>query len=100
MFVSPEETIGQPSINAIEGMACGCAYVGQGSPMYADMGFVQGVHYVPYDGTVNGLVRRVADYQARPEELAVIADAGRRFVLDHFRPERVIREFVKRIKTN
>lgn len=99
MFVSPEETIGQPSINAIEGMACGCAYVGTESPMYVDMGLVQGIHYVPYDGTAAGLARAVAEYQSRPEELARIAEAGRRFVVDYFRPERVIRTFVKTLKS-
>ncbi len=99
MFVSPEETIGQPSINAIEGMACGCAYVGRESPMYGDMGFIKGVHYVPYDGTLEGFARTVADYQLRPRELAVIAEAGRRFAVDRFRPERVIREFVKSLES-
>lgn len=99
IFISPEETIGQPSINAIEGMACGCAYVGIDNAMYADMGFVKGVHYVPYDGTLEGFARTVADYQDRPQELAVIAEAGRRFVIDRFRPERVIREFVKSLES-
>lgn len=99
MFVSPEENIGQPSINTIEGMACGCAYVGIDSPMYADIGLIRGIHYVSYDGTATGLARTVADYQGRPEELARIAETGRRFVTDYFRPERVIHAFVKSVRS-
>jgi len=98
MFVSPEESIGQPSINTIEGMACGSVYVGTEGCMYSDMGLVKGLHYVPYDGTIEGLARAVMFYQDHPQELAAIADAGRQFVLSHFRPERVMREFVKSLE--
>lgn len=95
MFVSPEETIGQPSINTIEGMACGCAYVGIASPMYEGMGMVQGVHYVAYDGTLDGLVRMIGHYQARPDELARIAEAGRALVTERFKPDTALYEFAR-----
>jgi glycosyltransferase involved in cell wall biosynthesis len=98
MFVSPEETIGQPSINAIEGMACGCAYVGRDDPMYTDLGFTKGVHYVAYDGTIEDLARVIGYYQSRPDELARIAEAGRALVTERFRPDRALQAFVKNLE--
>lgn len=98
IFVSPEETIGQPSVNIIEGMACGCAYIGLDSPMYGDMGFAKGIHYIVYDGTLGDLVRKIEYYQAHPDELERIAAAGRAFVLAHCKPDRVVREFMKAVE--
>lgn len=97
MFISPEETIGQPSINAIEGMACGCVYIGLDNPLYDDLGFEKGVHYVAYDGSLMDLTKKIEYYQAHPNELEKIAAAGRRFVVERFQPDTVVREFVKKL---
>lgn len=98
MFVSPEETIGQPSVNTIEGMACGCAYIGLDDHMYEDLGFQKGVHYIPYDGTVAGLARVIGHYQSRPDELARIAAAGRDIVRQRCEPNSALRAFVKNLE--
>ncbi len=94
MFVASEENIGLPSINSVEGMACGCAYIGLESPMYADLGMISGVHYVGYDGTLDGLVSKIAYYQGHEQELLAIADAGKRFVQKTFTEENAIRSFI------
>ena len=98
MFISPEETIGQPSINAIEGMACGCAYIGLDDPMYEDLGFQKGVHYISYDGTIADLARVILHYQSRPNELRQIAAAGKELVKNRFLLNMVLAEFVKNLE--
>lgn len=97
MLVSPEENIGLPSINFIEGMACGCAYIGLDSYIYDDLGMEKGIHYIPYNGTIDGLIKTVEYYQQRQNELAAIATAGRQFVLEHFTEEQVINTFLRTI---
>jgi hypothetical protein len=89
MFVSPEEDVGLPSINFVEGMGCGCAFIGLDHHMYRDIGLADGVNFIAYDGTLEGLRERIRHYQSRSDELERIADAGCRFVHDAFSEERV-----------
>lgn len=93
MFVAPEETIGLPSVNAVEGMACGCAFIGLDHPMYADSGMVSGKHYIAYDGTFEGLRSTIEYYQKHPQELEVIAMNGYEFAKKRFSEERVVKDF-------
>jgi len=95
MFVAPEETIGPPSINVIEGMACGAAYIGLDSPLYADMGLEPGVHYIGYNGTLDDLKQKIAYFQAHPVELEEIARVGHAYVVENFKPERVVDSFAE-----
>lgn len=77
MFISPEESIGLPSINVLEGMACGCAYIGVESPMYSDLGMRSGVHYVGYrEEDIEDLRVKIKYYQDHEDELKKIAEAG------------------------
>ncbi len=99
MLVAPEEAIGLPSINSVEGMACGCAYIGPESPIYEDFGFKKDVHYVTYDGTLGGLVKSIAYWQNHPGELKKVAEAGKKFVLENFTAEVVIERFLKTLET-
>ena len=99
MFAVPEELGDLPAIGFVEGMACGCAYFGLDNPMYRDLGMEPGVHYVAYDGTVQGLADRVRFYQ-QPEkipQLKRIAARGCELVNEKFRAEVVYRAFVDRL---
>lgn len=81
-----EEIMGIPGIGFVEAMACGCAYIGQTIGYYEDMGLKEGVHYIGYDGTKEGLARTI-EYWMRDEnqkELEKIANAGYEFVRKHF----------------
>ena len=90
MFISPEEIIGLPSINAIEGMACGAAFIGIDHPMYIDIGLIPNVHYIAYKNqNLEDLVQRIQYYQQYPEECEKIAQAGYQFVSSNFTPEAV-----------
>lgn len=95
MFISPEESIGLPSVNVVEGMACGCAFVGIDHPMYTDIGMVNKKNYIAYDGTLEDLKRKIQYYQKNPEELEEIAKNGHEFAKQRFSEERVVSDFIK-----
>ncbi|MCX7196149.1 MAG: glycosyl transferase family 90, partial [Proteobacteria bacterium] len=97
MFAVPEEICDLPGIGFIEGMACGSAYFGLDDPMYRDLGMVPGVHYVAYDGTVEGLVEKVAYYQTRRDELEVIAEQGYRFATEQMSADAVYSRFLDQL---
>lgn len=86
MCVVGEEINGLPGIGFVEGMACGCAYLGQTVGYYEDYGMKEGVHYIGYDGTLDDLKAKISYYQEpeHQQELETIATAGCEFVRSHF----------------
>lgn len=97
MCLIGEEVMQIPGIGFVEGMACGCAYIGQMVGYYEDYGMQEGVHYIGYDGTIDDLKRKVAYYQ-QPENqqhLAQIAKTGCRFVREKFRGEVVAENLIE-----
>ena len=95
MFVVPEEETGLPGIGFVEGMACGAAYFGKKHRMYTDLGLQDGVHFVAYDNTLEGLTEKIAYYQQRWDELEKIALAGYAFVQEKFSYPAVAQKFWK-----
>ena len=86
MCVVGEEITGLPGIGFVEGMASGCAYIGQTVGYYEDYGMKVGVHYIGYDGSLDDLKSKISYYQ-QPEhqqELEAIAKAGCEYVRSHF----------------
>jgi hypothetical protein len=94
MFVVPEEINDLPGIGFIEGMACGCAYVGKVDPMYKDIGLVPGEHYIGYDGTLEDLVAKIKYYQENLSELKRISERGYDFVVSNFNSQAVAENFL------
>ena len=87
MCLIGEEILGIPGIGFVEGMCCGCAYIGRSYGYYEDLGMIAGVHYIGYDGTLEDLCRVIRYYQ-RPENqqaLERIAENGYQFAINHFR---------------
>lgn len=86
MCLVGEEIMGIPGVGFVEGMACGCAYIGQNKGYYEDYGMVEGEHYIGYDGTIEDLKTKIAYYQMpeHQEELEKIATAGSEFVRSNF----------------
>jgi spore maturation protein CgeB len=76
MFIVPEETAGLPSVNAIEGMACGTAYIGLNHSMYKDIGLIPNKDYISYDGTIKDLIERIKYYKLNQTKLKNIAQRG------------------------
>lgn len=93
MFIAPEENIGFSSVNSIEGMACGCAYIGIDHPMYSDLGMVDKKNYIAYDGSIEDLQKKIKYYQTHKEELTQIAENGRKFAKERFSEERAVNDF-------
>lgn len=91
MCLVGEEILGVPGIGFVEGMACGCAYIGQKKGYYEDLGMIEGVHYIGYDGSLEDLINKIRYYQ-KPEnqkELEAIANAGYEFANKHFNGDSV-----------
>ncbi len=97
MFVSPEELIGMPSINFVEGMGCGCAYFGL-KDFYKDLGLIDGVNYVAYNGTLDDLIKKIDYYQKHNKKLEKIAKNGYDFVRKNYNKEVVVEKFLNDMK--
>jgi glycosyltransferase involved in cell wall biosynthesis len=94
MFLCPEEIIGLPSVNVFEGMACRCAYIGIEDPMYTELGMLPGIHYIGYkENDVEDLISKIRYYQAHPDELERIAEAGYELVTRNFNKRNVSEVF-------
>ena len=94
MCIVGEEILGIPGIGFVEGMACGCAYIGIDSPAYRDWGLIPGKHYITYDGSKEDL-RRVIEYYQQAEhqiELETIAETGCEFVRKNFNGDTVAKK--------
>ena len=99
MCLVGEEILGVPGIGFVEGMCCGCAYIGQKIGYYEDLGMIDGVHYIGYDGTIEDLKSKISYYQ-HPEhqkELERIASAGYEFANKHFRGETVAKDLLSKL---
>lgn len=99
MFTVSEEICGLPAIGVVEGMACGCAFIGFDSPMYRDLGMVPGVHYVAHNGTLEDLIEKIRFYQQPSQltQLEKIAARGQKLVEEKFRAEVAYPEFLDRL---
>ena len=93
MFIAPEENIGLSSINFVEGMACGCAYIGRSHNMYTDLEMIDKKHFIAYDGTLRDLRNKINYYQSHQKELAEIAEKGYRFAQKRFSEKKVVSDF-------
>lgn len=90
MFISPEESIGLPSSNFVDGMIAGCAYVGAELSFYESLGMQSGTHFISYrENDFADLLRTVKYYQNHLDELHKISIMGRDFAFSNFSPESI-----------
>lgn len=99
MCLVGEEIMQIPGIGFVEGMACGCAYIGQTEGYYEDYGMVEGVHYIGYNGTIDDLKQKIAYYKLPEnyEELSRIAESGCKYVRENFRGEIIASKLFNRM---
>lgn len=100
MCIVGEEILGIPGIGFVEGMACGCAYIGQDMPAYSDWGLIPGVHYITYDGTKEDLKAKIEYYQMdeHQAELEQIAKTGCEYVRTHFNGDAVAASLLSKLE--
>lgn len=94
-----EEIMGIPGIGFVEAMACGCAFIGQNVGYYEDYGMKEGIHYIGYDGTKEGLSKTIEFWQ-RPEnqnKLELIANNGLSFVKENFRGDEIVNHLLSEL---
>lgn len=99
MFIYPEEITGMPALGFVEGMSCGCAYIGLESPMYTNLGMKSGIHYIGYNGSYNDMIEKIRYYQIQNDELEKIAENGYRFVKENLTSKKVFRKFIEQLRT-
>ena len=99
MAICPEDAQGMPGIGFVEAMACGCAYIGLDYGAYRDLGLVEGIHFVGYDGSLSDLRQKIEYYmkEEHQEALAEIAANGMVYAREHFSEETVAENFVKEL---
>jgi glycosyltransferase involved in cell wall biosynthesis len=97
MFVCGEEINWLPGIGFVEGMACGCAYIGKNDSMYTDLWMIPWVHYIAHDGTLEDIVQKIQYYQEHQEELEKIAQNWHGFIISNFSWQKVADMFYKDI---
>lgn len=100
MCIVGEEILGIPGIGFVEGMACGCAYLGADSPAYRDWGLVPGIHYIAYDGSKEDLRMKIEYYQMdeHQAELERIAKTGCEYVRTHFNGDVAAENLMKQLE--
>jgi glycosyltransferase involved in cell wall biosynthesis len=94
-----EEILGVPGIGFVEGMACGCAYIGDECGYYEDYGMKERVHYIGYDGTPEDFKAKISYYQ-QPEqqiELERIAQNGYEYAIENFRGDIVAKNILEQL---
>lgn len=86
MCLIGEEILGIPGIGFVEGMSCGCAYIGVRG-YYEDYGMQEGVNYIGYDGSPEDLINKIEYYQNpdNAELLESIAVNGYLFAQENFK---------------
>lgn len=99
MCIVGEEIMGIPGVGFVEGMACGCAYIGQTIGYYEDYGMKEGVHYIGYDGSIADLRKKIEYYQMpeHQKELEKIAQAGYEFVHSNFKGEKIAKGLIEKL---
>jgi len=98
MFIVPEEIIDLPGIGFVEGMFCGSAFIGKKNQMYADIGLIDNVNYISYDGTLCDLIDKIKYYQNHEEELNAIAEAGYKFATTSFTRQKVTEKLLSKLE--
>ena len=99
MCIIGEEITGVPGIGFVEGMACGCAYIGLNKGLYEQYGLKEGVHYIGYDGTLPDLTEKIRYWQCpeNQDRLEEIAQTGCAYVREHFNKKAVATQLLSHI---
>lgn len=71
-----EELSGAPAVGFFEAMACGCVTLGQRGAYYTGLGLEPNLHYLPHDGTIEGIEKTIEQAIADPAHANRVSKAG------------------------
>jgi len=98
-FVCPEDAIGMPSGNMVEGMALGSVYFGNENHGYLkDYGMKPWVHYIPHNGTIDGILNSYKKIEADERLYKQIRGEGMNFVVQNFSMDKLLETFIIGVK--
>jgi hypothetical protein len=92
-----EEASGFPALGAFEALACGCVYIGQ-PDYYRGLGLEAGLHYAPYNGSLEDLEKQKKFLDDHPDQALKISSAGASFVA-RFRAEPAFKAFMEKVNS-
>jgi hypothetical protein len=100
MFFTGVEIIQIPSMNVLEGMYFGCAYVGPDDTSHSILGLIDGVNYFAYQsGNFDSFINVVNKLVSNPDLVSKVAAAGQLFVKNKFVGKLIYRDFFKKVVT-
>jgi len=98
-FICPEDAIGMPSGNMVEGMALGSIYFGNENYNYLkDYGMKPWVHYIPHNGTIDGIEASYHIIESNDDLYNSIRHNGMNFAVKNFNMDKVLETFIFNIK--
>jgi hypothetical protein len=92
-----EEITHAPALGFFESMACGAIPIGIDNFIYNDIGLQPGRHYVPFDGSLGGLLGTIQMIWQNPQIIEPIVAENLAFVQQHLRQDRVAERFVNEV---
>jgi hypothetical protein len=93
MVFSSDDAGELPSISFFEAMVCGCVNIAVPTANLLDIGLIEGIHYIGFDGTLQNLVEKIEYYQKNQDELNEIAKNGNLFSKKRFLKDYVLENF-------
>lgn len=97
MVFSSDDSGDLPSISFFEAMLCGCACFAIPGKKFRDLGLIEDVHYLSFDGTLSSLLDRIKFYQKNQNEMEIIARNGEKFAQVAFTESRISSLFLEDI---
>ena len=97
MCIVPEDINGVPGVGFVEGMSCGCAYIGYEKIDYSAYSLEPGIDYITYDGTIDDLKRVIGYYQDHSDELKIIAENGYNKIKNNITEEKVAKRLFEQL---
>ena len=98
-FICPEDIFGMPSSNFVEGMSTGCVYFGNINYIYFSLyGLKPWVHFVPHDGTIEGIIKSYKKIEDNSDLYNVISKNAREIMKKRYKMEYIIDHFCKEIE--
>lgn len=93
MFICGEELGDAPGISFVEGMKCGCVFIGLDDYCYKDIGLIDGHNYIAYSNDLNEVLDKIKFYQKNYEKLENISKNSYNIASEKFNSKYVQNQF-------